>query len=50
MLTIQIDNRLTGFLGKPADCGKHPAVIHLHERYACEAHHDLGQKFVDAVM
>jgi carboxymethylenebutenolidase len=50
MLTpIQIDNRINAFLGKPAGGGKHPAVIHLHERYGIVQHTtDLGQKFVDA--
>jgi carboxymethylenebutenolidase len=46
---ILIDNRINGFLGKPAGSGKRPAVIHLHERYGIVQHTtDLGQKFVDA--
>jgi len=46
---IQIDNRINGFLGKPVGGGKHPAIIHLHERYGIVQHTtDLGQKFVDA--
>ncbi len=50
MLTpMQIDNRINGFLGKPAGSGRRPAVIHLHERYGIVQHTtDLGQKFVDA--
>ncbi len=50
MLTpIQIDNRINAFLGRPAGGGRHPAVIHLHERYGIVQHTtDLGQKFVDA--
>jgi len=48
--SIRIDNRINGFLGKPAGGGgKRPAVIHLHERYGIVQHTtDLGQKFVDA--
>ena len=46
---IRIDNRINGFLGKPAGSGKRPAVIHLHERYGIVQHTtDLGEKFVDA--
>src|SRR5919108_5086349 len=46
---IKIDNRINGFLGKPAGSGKRPAVIHLHERYGIVQHTtDLGQKFVEA--
>jgi len=46
---IRIDNRMNGFLGKPAGSGKRPAVIHLHERYGIVQHTtDLGEKFVDA--
>jgi carboxymethylenebutenolidase len=46
---IRIDNRINGFLGKPAGAGKRPAMIHLHERYGIVQHTtDLGQKFVDA--
>ena len=46
---IRIDNRINGFLGKPAGSGKRPAMIHLHERYGIVQHTtDLGQKFVDA--
>jgi carboxymethylenebutenolidase len=46
---IRIDNRIKGFLGKPAAGGKLPAVIHLHERYGIVQHTtDLGQKLVDA--
>ena len=50
MLTpIKIDNRMNGYLGKPARAGKRPAVIHLHERYGIVQHTtDLGEKFVDA--
>ncbi len=50
MLTpIKIDNRIDGFLGKPAGTGKRPAIIHLHERYGIVQHTtDLGEKFVDA--
>lgn len=50
MLTpIKIDDRMTGFLGKPAGAGKRPAVIHLHERYGIVRHTtDLGEKFVSA--
>jgi carboxymethylenebutenolidase len=50
MLTpIRIDNRINGFLGKPAGAGRRPALIHLHERYGIVPHTmDLGQKFVDA--
>ncbi len=50
MLTpIKIDNRMNGFLGKPADGGKRPVVIHLHERYGIVKHTtDLGEKFVEA--
>ena len=48
MLTpIKIDNRMNGYLGKPAGGGKRPAVIHLHERYGIVQHTtDLGEKFV----
>jgi carboxymethylenebutenolidase len=48
MLTpIKIDNRMNGFLGKPAGGGKRPAVIHLHERYGIVQHTtDLGEKFI----
>ncbi len=46
---IRIDNRINGFLGKPAGSGKRPVMIHLHERYGIVQHTtDLGQKFVDA--
>jgi carboxymethylenebutenolidase len=50
MLTpMRIDNRINVFLGKPEGSGKHPAVIHLHERYGIVQHAiDLGQKFVEA--
>ncbi|MPZ78079.1 MAG: hypothetical protein GEU77_16335 [Deltaproteobacteria bacterium] len=50
MLTpIKIDNRINGFLGKPAGAGKRPAVIHLHERYGIVQHTtDLAEKFVEA--
>lgn len=53
MLTpIKIDNRgnvIDGFLGKPSGAGKHPAVIHLHERYGIVQHTtDLGERFVQA--
>jgi carboxymethylenebutenolidase len=50
MLTpIKIDNRMDGYLGKPAGAGKRAAVIHLHERYGIVQHTtDLGEKFVDA--
>ena len=50
MLTpIKIDNRMNGYLGKPAGGGKRAAVIHLHERYGIVQHTtDLGEKFVDA--
>jgi carboxymethylenebutenolidase len=50
MLTpIKIDNRIDGYLGKPAGGGKRAAVIHLHERYGIVQHTtDLGEKFVDA--
>jgi carboxymethylenebutenolidase len=38
---------MNGFLGKPDGGGKHPAVIHLHERYGIVQHTtDLGEKFV----
>jgi carboxymethylenebutenolidase len=44
---IKIDNRMNGYLGKPAGAGKRPAVIHLHERYGIVQHTtDLGEKFV----
>jgi carboxymethylenebutenolidase len=44
---IKIDNRMNGYLGKPAGGGKRPAVIHLHERYGIVQHTtDLGEKFV----
>jgi carboxymethylenebutenolidase len=48
MLTsIKIDNRMNGYLGKPAGGGKRPAIIHLHERYGIVQHTtDLGEKFV----
>jgi carboxymethylenebutenolidase len=48
MLTpIKIENRMNGFLGKPAGAGKKPTVIHLHERYGIVEHTtDLGEKFV----
>ena len=47
--SIQIDNRMNGFLGTPGGPGKKPVVIHLHERYGIVQHTtDLGQKFVDA--
>jgi carboxymethylenebutenolidase len=48
MLTpIKIENRIDGFLGKPAGAGKKPTVIHLHERYGIVQHTtDLGEKFV----
>ena len=50
MLTqIRIDNRIDGFLGRPGGPGKHPAVIHLHERYGIVQHTTgLAQKLVDA--
>jgi carboxymethylenebutenolidase len=50
MLTqIRIDNRRSGFLGRPGGPGKRPAVIHLHERYGIVQHTtDLAQKLVDA--
>lgn len=50
MLTrIKIDDRMDGFLGKPAGAGKRPAVIHLHERYGIVQHTtDLAEKFVEA--
>ena len=45
---IKIDNRIDAFLGKPAGSGKHPTVIHLHERYGIVEHTmDLAEKFVE---
>jgi carboxymethylenebutenolidase len=47
--TIEIDNRMNGFLGIPPGVGKQPVIIHLHERYGIVQHTtDLGQKFVEA--
>jgi carboxymethylenebutenolidase len=44
---VKIANRMNAFVGKPTSAGKHPAVIHLHERYGIVQHTtDLGEKFV----
>jgi len=50
MLTpICIDNKINGFLGRPGGADKHPAVIHLHERYGIVQHTtDLAHKLVEA--
>ena len=49
LMPIRIENRINAFVGRPADGGKRPAIIHLHERYGIVRHTmDLGQKFVDA--
>jgi carboxymethylenebutenolidase len=46
---VEIDKRMTAYLGRPEGYAKRPAVIHLHERYGVVKHtSDLGQKLVDA--
>jgi dienelactone hydrolase len=46
---VEIDKRMTAYLGRPEGHAKRPAVIHLHERYGIVQHtSDLGQKLVDA--
>jgi carboxymethylenebutenolidase len=50
MLTqVQIDDRMSAYLGSPTGADKRPVVIHLHERYGVVKHTlDLAQKIVDA--
>src|SRR3954447_15468810 len=46
---IKIADRINAFIGKPGGSGRHPAIIHLHERYGIVQHTmDLGDKFVAA--
>ena len=50
MLTqVRIEEKMSAYLGTPAGTGRHPVVIHLHERYGIVKHTlDLAQKIVDA--
>jgi carboxymethylenebutenolidase len=50
MLTqVEIDKRMTAFMGCPEGHAKRPAIIHLHERYGIVKHTlDLAEKLVDA--
>jgi carboxymethylenebutenolidase len=46
---VQLENKMTAYLGHPPGGNRRPVVIHLHERYGIVQHTlDLAQTIVDA--